>query len=106
MTVAHLVKADYEETGAHETDSDGVVDHLRAVQGTAVAVLVRELLADDRGGMRKVSLRATDRRVDVSRIARAYGGGGHTQAAGFTTEMPYPELVEGLRAQVAEQLHG
>ena len=90
--VAHLVKADYEETGALETDSEGVIDHLRAVQGTAVAVLVRELLGDDRGGMRKVSLRATDGRVDVSRIARAYGGGGHTQAAGFTTDMSYPRV--------------
>ena len=50
---------------------------MRAVEGTAVAVLVRELLADDRAGMRKVSLRATDGRVDVSVIARELGGGGH-----------------------------
>ena len=38
------------------------------------------------GGPRKVSLRATDDRVDVSAIARAQGGGGHRQAAGFTTD--------------------
>ena len=50
ITVAHLVKDDYEETGALETDSEGVVDHMRAVEGTAVAVLVRELLAEDRDG--------------------------------------------------------
>ena len=77
ITIAHLVKDDYEQTGAQETDSEGVVDHMRAVEGTAVAVLVRELLSDDRDGMRKVSLRATDGRVDVSRIAREFGGGGH-----------------------------
>jgi phosphoesterase RecJ-like protein len=106
LTVAHLVKRDYEQTGALETDSEGVVDHLRAVQGTAVAVLVRELLGEDRDGMRKVSLRATDHRVDVSRIARAYGGGGHPQAAGFSTAVPYRELVDGVRAQVHEQLQG
>ena len=104
VTVAHLVKGDYEATGALETDSEGIVDHLRAVQGTSVAVLVRELLGDDRQGKRKVSLRATDGRVDVSRIARTFGGGGHPQAAGFSTATPYPELVESLRAQVAEQL--
>jgi phosphoesterase RecJ-like protein len=104
VTVAHLVKSDYAETGALETDSEGVIDHLRAVQGTAVAVLVRELLGEDREGLRKVSLRATDGRVDVSSIARAYGGGGHTQAAGFTTEAPYPQLVEELRRRVEEQL--
>jgi bifunctional oligoribonuclease and PAP phosphatase NrnA len=104
VTVAHLTKRDYEETGALETDSEGVVDHLRAVEGTRVAVLVRELLADDREGMRKVSLRATDGSVDVSRVARAFSGGGHPQAAGFSTAIPYPELVDQLREHVREQL--
>ena len=53
---------------------------------------------------RKVSLRATDDRVDVSAIARAQGGGGHRRAAGFSTTMDYPQLVEFLRASLAEQL--
>jgi len=104
LTIAHLTKRDHEETGALETDSEGVVDHMRAVEGTRVAVLVRELLSDDREGMRKVSLRATDGSVDVSRLARAFGGGGHPQAAGFSTAVPYRELVERLRGQVREQL--
>jgi phosphoesterase RecJ-like protein len=104
ITIAHLVRDDYKQTGALETDSEGVVDHMRAVEGTAVAVVVRELLGDDRQGLRKVSLRATDGRVDVSRIAREFGGGGHPQAAGFSTALPYPELVEKLRGQVREQL--
>ncbi|MEA2406595.1 MAG: bifunctional oligoribonuclease and phosphatase NrnA [Thermoleophilaceae bacterium] len=106
ITIAHLTKSDYEDTGAFETDSEGVVDHMRAVEGTRVAVLVRELLSDDREGMRKVSLRATDGSVDVSRIAREFGGGGHPQAAGFSTAVPYPELVSQLRAHVREQLSG
>jgi phosphoesterase RecJ-like protein len=104
ITATHLLREDYEETGAIETDSEGVVDHLRAAEGTAVAVLVRELLAEDRIGRRKVSLRATDTRVDVSAIARSMGGGGHRQAAGFSTELPYEELIERVRAAVAEQL--
>jgi bifunctional oligoribonuclease and PAP phosphatase NrnA len=103
ITIAHLTKRDFEETGALETDSEGIVDHMRAVEGTSVAVLVRELLNGDRAGKRKVSLRATDGGVDVSRVAREMGGGGHPQAAGFTTELTYPELVETLRHQVALQ---
>src|SRR5215213_7680262 len=104
ITISQLTKQDYEDTGAQENDSEGVVDHLRSVEGTCVAVLVRDLLADEREGMRKVSLRATDGRVDVSRIAREFGGGGHPQAAGFTTALAYPELVETLRLQVRAQL--
>jgi phosphoesterase RecJ-like protein len=50
---------------------------------------------------RKVSLRSTDGLVDVSAIARINGGGGHRRAAGFGTDLSYPELVEFLRAEVA-----
>ena len=51
-----------------------------------------------------MSLRATDGEVDVSAIARAGGGGGHRQAAGFTTELEPDEIVAFLRSQIAAQL--
>ena len=44
--------------------SEGVIDHLRSVEGTKVAAVVRELATGD--GRRKVSLRSTDGEVDVS----------------------------------------
>jgi len=103
LTLSHLRASDYAETGAQENYSEGVVDHLRAVEGTMVAALVRDLLGDGQGGLRKVSLRSVDEWIDVSRIARARGGGGHRQAAGFTTSMPWDELVGFLRAEIAAQ---
>ena len=105
LTVTQLTRADYLGTGADESYSEGVVDHLRSVEGTAVAGLVRELLANaEAAPRRKISLRATDDRVDVSLIARAQGGGGHRRAAGFSSDMTYPELIAFLRAQLAQQL--
>ena len=101
LTVAHLTRGDFGETGALESDSEGVVDHLRSVEHTKVAVLIRELL--DREG-RKVSLRSTDGQIDVSVIARSLGGGGHRQAAGATTTTPLDDLIRHIRAGVAEQL--
>ncbi|MGH2948452.1 MAG: DHH family phosphoesterase [Solirubrobacteraceae bacterium] len=103
LTVTHLTREDYQDTGADESYSEGVVDHLRSVEGTAVAGLVRDMLAGE-GAKRKVSLRATDDRVDVSQIARAQGGGGHRRAAGFSTDLGFPELVEFLRSALARQL--
>ena len=103
LTMTALSANDFSDSGAEESYSEGVVDHLRAVQGTAVAALVRDRIGDD-GGLRKVSLRASDDRVDVSAIARAQGGGGHRQAAGFTTELSDDELVRFLRDQLAAQL--
>jgi bifunctional oligoribonuclease and PAP phosphatase NrnA len=106
LTVTHLTRADYAETGSDESYSEGVVDHLRSLEGTAVAGLVRDLIGDKQTHppRRKVSLRAADDRIDVSRIARAQGGGGHRRAAGFSTTMEFPQLVAFLRASVAEQL--
>jgi phosphoesterase RecJ-like protein len=104
LTVTHLTLEDYETSGADESYSEGVVDHLRAVEGTAVAGLVRDLLGNGGSPKRKVSLRATDDRIDVSKIARAQGGGGHRRAAGFSTDLDFPELVQFLRGALAEQL--
>jgi bifunctional oligoribonuclease and PAP phosphatase NrnA len=102
ITLTHLTREHFAESGAMESDSEGIVDHMRQVEGTVMAALVRELL--DKEGLRKVSLRATDQRVDVSIIARGLGGGGHRQAAGFTTDISFDDLVERLRAELAAQL--
>jgi len=105
LTLAALSAEDFAETAAEESYSEGIIDQLRAVDGTKVAALVRELTSGARKGQRKVSLRATDDDVDVSVIARAQGGGGHRRAAGFSTTLDLEQLTSFLRAAIAAQLH-
>jgi phosphoesterase RecJ-like protein len=105
LTLASLSAEDFERTEAVDHYSEGIVDQLRAVRGTKVAVFVRELSGGERDGQRKVSLRATDDEVDVSVIARQQGGGGHRRAAGFSTTLSVEELIDFLRPAVAAQLH-
>jgi phosphoesterase RecJ-like protein len=107
LTFARLTREDYAAAGAEESYSEGVIDHLRSVQGTLVAAMARDLLSDGAPGAarrKKVSLRSTDATVDVSAIARAGGGGGHRQAAGFTTDLDEDALIAFLRGEVADQL--
>ncbi len=104
LTIAALDRDDFDATGSEQSYSEGIIDHLRSVQGTKVAALARELITGAKTGLRKVSLRATDGTVDVSVIARAAGGGGHRQAAGFTTAMDRMELTTFLREAIAAQL--
>ncbi len=104
LTITDLSVGDFSDSDAEESYSEGLIDHLRAVQGTRLAALVRDRLSDSPNGGRKVSLRAGDDGIDVSAIARAQGGGGHRQAAGFNTELSYDELVSFLREQLAAQL--
>jgi phosphoesterase RecJ-like protein len=104
LTISFISRSDYEEFGADESLSEGIVDHIRAIEGTTVAALVREQLKSEREGIRKVSLRAADETVDVSLIARQENGGGHRQAAGFSTEKSSDELVAWLREEIAAQI--
>jgi phosphoesterase RecJ-like protein len=103
LSLSFIERADYEATGADESYSEGIVDHIRALEGTVVAALVRDQLKEGREGIRKVSLRAAEDSVDVSQIARKEGGGGHRQAAGFATTLTIDELAQFLRTEVATQ---
>ncbi|MDQ3729522.1 MAG: bifunctional oligoribonuclease/PAP phosphatase NrnA [Actinomycetota bacterium] len=103
LALTYISKADYEATGSSEHLTEGIIDHVRALDGTVVAGVIRD--KPDGGRVaRKVSLRASDGRVDVSAIAREQGGGGHRRAAGFGTDLAYAEIVEFVRAEVAKQL--
>jgi bifunctional oligoribonuclease and PAP phosphatase NrnA len=105
LTYVMLDLDDFARTGAQESYTEGIIDHLRAIDGTKVAALTRSIPPIDGGPARaKVSLRATDGEVDVSAIARAAGGGGHRQAAGFTTELEPDEIIAFVRSQIAAQL--
>jgi bifunctional oligoribonuclease and PAP phosphatase NrnA len=103
LVLAYITMADYEASGAGEEMTEGIIDHLRSVEGARVAALVRDL--GDRGrAARKVSLRSSGGEIDVSAIARLHGGGGHKRAAGFSTDLEIAELIAFLCAEVGSQL--
>jgi phosphoesterase RecJ-like protein len=102
LAVTYISKQDYEDTGASEALTEGIIDHLRTIDGTLMAAVVRDQ-ADSGRAARKVSMRSTDGAVDVSAIARVHGGGGHRRAAGFGTDLPYEQVVEFLREELEAQ---
>lgn len=75
-----LDSSDFSACGAVPADAEGLVDVIRSIRGVRVCCLLREQDGKVRG-----NLRAKDD-TDVSRIARALGGGGHRAAAGFSLE--------------------
>jgi phosphoesterase RecJ-like protein len=105
VVVSHLEKDDFDAAGAEEPYSEGIIDLLRAVEGAEVAALIREPPTRN-GPTRRVSLRTTAEGVDVSVIARKSGGGGHPQAAGFSSEAPLEEIIEFIRREYLAQVDG
>ena len=98
VVVSYLLRTDFAEVGAAEPYSEGIIDFLRAVEGADMAVLIHEPPRED-GPARRVSLRASIDELDVSAIARKSGGGGHRQAAGFSSEASIEEITDFVRRE-------
>ncbi|HEX6702213.1 MAG TPA: bifunctional oligoribonuclease/PAP phosphatase NrnA [Gaiellaceae bacterium] len=98
IVVSYLLRTDFGEVGAAEPYSEGIIDYLRAVEGAEMAALIREPPRTD-GPLRRVSLRASKDELDVSAIARKSGGGGHRQAAGFSSDASIAEITDFVRRE-------
>jgi phosphoesterase RecJ-like protein len=105
MIVSHLVIADFAELNVGEEYAEGIIDYLRAVDGAELAATIREP-PEPPGAPRRISMRASTDVVDVSAIARKRGGGGHRQAAGFSSEESVDEIIEFIRSEFVGAVAG
>ncbi len=98
LVVSYLLRDDFADVGAEEPYSEGIIDYLRAIEGSEMVALIREPPRHE-GPARRISLRSSHDEVDVSAIARAAGGGGHRQAAGFSSELTIEEIIDFIRRE-------
>ncbi len=73
-----LKKADFARSGAASSDSEGLIDHIRAIAPVVVACVFEELEPE----LTRISLRSKSEKVNVNDVAAQFGGGGHPAAAG------------------------
>jgi phosphoesterase RecJ-like protein len=97
LVVSYLLRSDFTELNVAEAFSEGIIDPLRAVDGADMAALIRE--PPRAGPARKISLRASNDELDVSAIARKAGGGGHRQAAGFSSDESIEEITDFIHRE-------
>ena len=96
VATAHLTEEMYRQAGASHTDAEGLIDYPRSLAGVDAVALFRQLDS----ASYKVSLRSRADTVNVERIARAYGGGGHRNAAGLTLSGTYEQVRERVLADL------
>lgn len=75
-----LRSKDFSRSGAEREDSEGLIDHIRAIEPVIVAVQFEEVSPN----VNRVSMRSKNPHVDVSEVARLFNGGGHREASGAT----------------------
>ena len=88
----------FEAVGATEPSSEGIIDVLRSVESLLVSALIREPPRDEGG---KVSLRSSVDEVNVRAIARKSGGGGHREAARFSSDLSVDEITDFIVREVS-----
>ena len=101
LVISWLNNDDFVQAGAEEGHAEGIIDELRRIQGVRVLALLRERPAESRAQV-KVSLRSTDGSVDVAAVAHKRGGGGHLQAAGFTSEEHINAVAAWIESEIAD----
>ncbi len=95
----HVTASDFEEFDADDVETEGIVNHLRAVNTALIGILFREVP----GRKVRISLRAREG-ADVNSIAHVFGGGGHKLASGCALEPPLAEVERLVVAEAIRQL--
>jgi len=96
VTWAAISRDAFAAAGATDEDTEGFVNPVRAVRGTEVAILFREVSE----GRVRVSLRSTEH-VDVAKVASLFGGGGHRMASGCTYDGSLEDAVTAVVSAVS-----
>lgn len=96
---AHVTARDFVDLRAEDAETEGIINHVRAVKDVQVAVLFREVP----GKKVRISLRAREG-ADVNKIANVFGGGGHRLAAGCSLDPPLAEVERAVVAETVRQL--
>lgn len=81
-------------------DNEGLIDHLRAVEGVQVAVFFEELPENKV----RLSMRSKEPRFDVCKICGLFGGGGHAQAAGARLPGPLKAAEEKVLEAICHEV--
>ena len=106
LSIMTLTQEMFQETGADASDVTGLVNYAKHIEDVEVAALIQEADPEEQaeGAFRyHVSLRS-EGRIDVSRIAARFGGGGHPAAAGFSTAKSPAAIRELLHAETRDLL--
>ncbi len=97
-----LTQAVAAQLGALPEDNEGLIDHIRAIQGVQVAAFFEELPE----GKVRLSLRSKDERFNASALCAQFGGGGHPLAAGARINGALAEVQEKVLSAIDHAITG
>ncbi len=101
LAMLTLTDATLAASGGAADETDGLINLPLGVRAIQAAVFFKEA----EGGHWRVSLRSKGD-IDVGRVARGFGGGGHKNASGCTLQGPLGDVRARILAQMANLFPG
>ena len=98
LVVSYVLHEDYKKFNIESSEIDFLIDSIRLVKESNVALLLKE--QDDKSF--KGSLRSRTK-LDVQKIASLFGGGGHKAASGFSTTLSMDEITTKIKNAIRSQ---
>ncbi len=81
-------------------DNEGIIDHLRSVEGVEAAVFFEELPE----GKVRVSARSKFPRIDVCKVCKQFDGGGHAMAAGARVDGTLTQVKNDFLKALSDEI--
>ena len=99
LVFSYVLQEDYSKFNIDESEMDFLIDSIRLVEGTNVALLLKE----QKDGSFKGSLRSrTD--FNVQQLASFFDGGGHKAASGFSSDLSIDEIILNIKNEIRKQI--
>ena len=99
LVVSYVLQDDYLNYNIESSETDFLIDSIRLVKESSVALLLKE--QQDKSF--KGSLRSRNE-LDVQQIASIFGGGGHKAASGFSTNLSMEEIKNKVKNAIKSQV--
>jgi bifunctional oligoribonuclease and PAP phosphatase NrnA len=105
LATLYVTREMIEREGVQYSELEGLIELPRSIRDTQVIALVVELNGDEGSPVRcKVSMRSKGS-VDVNKVCRTMGGGGHVRASGAKMQCSIEETLALIEREVAKELN-
>ncbi len=96
LIYSYILQKDFKKLNLPFSAQDGIIEILRSVSGVKVAALIKQIENNDF----KISLRTSDNKVNVAKIAAKFGGGGHQMAAAYAKRGKLKDIISSLISEI------
>ncbi|MFA5015554.1 MAG: bifunctional oligoribonuclease/PAP phosphatase NrnA [Actinomycetota bacterium] len=100
LIYSYILEKDFKKLNLPFSAQDGAINLLRSAGKVKIAALIKQT----EGRCFKISLRTSDKNIDLFRIASSFNGGGHQMASAYSDNGSLRTVINNLRKAVEDNI--